>query len=252
MASWLDNDGDGCVDTPAALAAILQPRQELQACIAFPGTREQTDKEQLEQELQSAGLYAAALVYNDDDDDPDADYGLLPSCCGPSATPSCVDTSLEEIWHAITDVGYGQAFPETFARDFNSNSKLTLAMDEARGGKFEETPSLSEQPSTAWFTFNEPRCDYQCQATEYIYWGVVTWVGAIANRGEQIREEWDFLTRDELVAGDVKMTEIIRDTDSYRLPSVSPTGKYYGGNTCANVRADTSMDKIGLKKFPIK
>ena len=47
-----------------------------------------------------------------------------------------------------------------------------------RGGKFEQPPL--KYPSTAWFTYDG--CGYTCQVTEYIYWGVSAWVGALAGR----------------------------------------------------------------------
>jgi len=47
-------------------------------------------------------------------------------------------------------------------------------------------------------------------ATEYIYWGVTAWVGALAGRGDSIREEWRFETREKLVTGDALMTALIK------------------------------------------
>ena len=122
---------------------------------------------------------------------------VLPSCSGPSATSNCVDASLEEIWHVITDLGYAKVFPSVFSPDSASES-LTKAMDVARGG---------------------------------MYWGVNAWVGALVGRGDDIHEEWRFETREKLEAGDLLMTALIKVT---RLPNVSPTGDYYGPSSCGN------------------
>ena len=75
---------------------------------------------------------------------------LLPSCSGPA-------TTLEE----ITSVGYAKAFPTTFAESSTSNSLLTQAMDVARGGKFTTIPA--SYPSTAWYTYTDSTCNYDCQ-----------------------------------------------------------------------------------------
>ena len=150
---------------------------------------------------------------------------------GPAASGSCVDTCLEEIWHGLTDYGYGEAFPSVFGKGFESNSLMTQAMDVARGGRFEGIPS--QVPADAWYSFTEPSCSYECQGTEYIYWAVNAWVGALVNRGDSIQAEWQLETREKLEATDLKITAVIKDTSTYRLPSVSPTGHYTGPATCS-------------------
>ena len=50
--------------------------------------------------------------------------------------PTCSDASLEEILHLITDYGYAPAYPNLYDQDYSSNSKLTQAMDAARGNVF--------------------------------------------------------------------------------------------------------------------
>ena len=133
---------------------------------------------------------------------------VLPWCSGPSATSSCVDASLEEIWHVVTDMGYAKVFPSVFSPESDSESLLTQAMDVARGGKFMTVPD--QYPSDAWYTYYDHTCDYSCMATEYIYWGVNAWVGALVGRGDQIHDEWRFETREKLEAGDVLMTALIK------------------------------------------
>ena len=77
------------------------------------------------------------------------------------------------------------------------------------------------------------------------------WVGALAGRGDAISNEWKLETRAKLEAGDLKITAIIKvgrhrrdmtgynavccaqDTATYKLPNVSPDGKYYGPATCS-------------------
>ena len=197
MASWLDNDGDGCVDNPTVLTKMLEKVNNDQAAIIAPGTSSS---------YTADGYFSSAPILNKE---------ILPSCSGPSATTTCVDASLEEIWHMVTSVGYAKAFPTTFATESTSNSLLVQAMDVARGGKFTTIPS--SYPSTAWFTalyttwwFTNSTCNYVCQVTEYVYWGVNAWVGALVGRGDAIKNEWKFETRAKLEAGDVKLTAIIK------------------------------------------
>ena len=114
---------------------------------------------------------------------------------------------------------------------------MTQAMDVARGGRFEGIPS--PVPAEAWYSFTEPSCSYECQGTEYIYWAVNAWVGALVNRGDSIQAEWKLETREKLEATDLKITEVIKDTSTYRLPNVSPTGHYTGPAICPATSAAT-------------
>merc|ERR1711988_1754412 len=201
---------------------MLEKVNNAQAAIIAPGN-DGSVTNALAMSLEGAGFYTNAPVYNEE---------ILPSCSGPAATSNCADATLEEIWHVITSVGYAKAFPTTFATASTSNSLLVQAMDVARGGKFTTIPS--SYPSTAWYTYNDSTCDYQCQAIEYIYWGVSAWVGALVGRGDEIKKEWKFETRAKLEAGDLLMTALIKDTSPYKLPNISPNGTYTGPSTCSS------------------
>ena len=198
LAAWLDNDGDGCVDNPTVVTKLSEKSDKGQASIVVPGN-EGTWTTGLSQSLETAGYFTNAPLYTGE---------LKPSCSGPAATSDCVDATLEEILHVITDLGFAKAFPPTFGVKTTSNSLLTQAMDVARGGRFTTIPS--SYPSTAWYTYNDTTCLYDCQATEYIYWGVCAWVGALVGRGDAIKNEWKFETKAKLEAGDLKMTAIIK------------------------------------------
>ena len=218
LAEWLDNDGDGCVDNPSVLAKLTERQNRgevrVQASIVVPG-EEGTWTEALSRALETAGYFTNAPLYNGE---------LLPSCSGPAATSSCADATLEEIWHVITSVGFAKAFPSTFGVESTSNSLLTQAMDVARGGKFTSIPN--RYPSSAWYTYYDSTCTYDCQATEYVYWGVCAWVGALVGRGDEINNEWKFETRAKLEAGDLKMTAIIKVfvvSTTNNLPSLPRT-----------------------------
>merc|ERR1719419_813865 len=59
-------------------------------------------------------------------------YGLTmwedetrPECSGTQATDSCRDASLEEVYHLLTDKGYGPTWPSSLGLYSSSNSNLT-------------------------------------------------------------------------------------------------------------------------------
>ena len=111
-------------------------------------------------------------------------------------------------------MGYAKANSTVFSTDSESNSLLTKAMDVARGGRFEKIPKA--YPKNAWYTYKDTTCAYPCMATEYIYWGVNAWVGALVGRKTNIDKEWRFETREKLVngdgnfSGDALMTALIK------------------------------------------
>jgi len=220
LAEWLDNDEDGCVDIPLVLSKMTTTSPK-------PFTLAERDNGQMTNAelsaFNSAGFQLSTITSNKE---------LLPACAGVAATDNCIDATLEEVLHMVTDKGYMPAFPSTFSTEVNSNSLLTAAMDVARGGKFTTIPS--SYPASAWYTYNDATCTYRCMATEYVYWGMSAYVGSIAGRKSGIANEWKFSTKAELLAGDVKLSAILQDTSSYRVPSVAPDGKYRAPTTCAS------------------
>jgi len=216
FAEWMDNDGDGCVDNPLVLTKLLQnPPRSVPVALKDQSSNPWDA-------FAKAGWKPSVVMYDDE---------ILPNCAGTKATDACADASLEEILHLITAEGFQYAWPKVFSEAPNSKSKLTVAMDKARGGKFLTIPT--KYPSTAWYSYYDVTCTYGCMATEYIYWGVAAYVGALAGRKQEIVEEWKYSTRAELLAGDKLLSAIIQDTSTYRLPSKSPTGIYRGAKTCA-------------------
>jgi len=214
LAEWLDNDEDGCVDNPLALTKYLAMKP--QPAILVPGTGDLTNA--VAEAFDKAGYFCNAPLYTGE---------ILPKCSGPAATSSCADATLEEILHMWTSHGFANAYPAAFGIQ---TSKLTTAMDVARGGKFDQAPA--SYPAGAWFTYDDTSCGYGCQVTEYVYWGMAAWVGALVGRKTEIQKEWKFETKAKVEAGDALLTALFKNTTVYKVPTISPTGVYKGPATC--------------------
>merc|ERR1719376_966986 len=194
LAEWLDNDEDGCVDNPLALTKYLAMKP--QPAILVPGTGDLTNA--VAEAFDKAGYFCNAPLYTG------------------------------EILHMWTSHGFANAYPASFGIQ---PSNLTAAMDVARGGKFDKPPTT--YPAGAWFTYDDTTCGYGCQVTEYVYWGMAAWVGALAGRKTEIQEEWKFETKAKVEAGDALLTALFKNTTVYKVPTISPTGVYKGKATCA-------------------
>ena len=83
------------------------------------------------------------------------------------------DATLEEVLHLISDYGYSPTYPKVFGT--HTGTDIADAMDIARGGQYLSIPA--RYPSTAWYHYTDSTCNYSCQITEYIYWGLTTYLG---------------------------------------------------------------------------
>ena len=131
------------------------------------------------------------------------------------------DAAIEEIWHVITHSGYANAYPTIFGE--NAGTLLTNAMDIARGGNFTTIPN--PYPESAWYTYDDQTCEYDCMATEYIYWAMTSILGAQENRLNDITQEWDLNTIALVQKTDTIIYSLLTDTQ-YMFPKVLPDGTY--------------------------
>jgi len=219
LALLLDNDQDGCPDTPEVVTWM--------------------NKKKLVMWVGDGSEYSAKPVYPDYDTVIKAGYkvgsallyeeAVKPKCSGTKGTDECFDNSIEEILHVITAEGYSEAFPKQFGIGISSN--LTRAMDKARGGKYLNEPP-KKYPAGAWYTYYGEGCLYGCQSTEYIYWAITSYMGAQAKQNANM-EEWKLNTKAKLKAKDKLITALIEDKSMYRLPIVAPDGVYKGCSKCS-------------------
>eukprot|EP00112_Aurelia_sp_Birch-Aquarium-sp1_P010196 Seg2189.7 transcript_id=Seg2189.7/GoldUCD/mRNA.D3Y31 product="hypothetical protein" protein_id=Seg2189.7/GoldUCD/D3Y31 len=215
VAELLDNDQDGCVDTPEVVEAMIKSKYAL-ACLV---KRQPSDKPGL------IGPYKIGLSLLKRE----TMLNCFPKSRISFRSEVCFDQTYQETFNLVFKFGYAIAFPRIFGNNFNKLSKLNKAMDKARGGRFYKVPEL--YPSSAWFTYYDPTCTYSCQVNQYICWGIASYSNAIA-RQTFMKKEWKFSNRDQLRKGDVLLSEIIKDTRTYRLPIRRPTGNYFGSNEC--------------------
>lgn len=131
------------------------------------------------------------------------------------------DNSLETVWKFLTLFGYETTYPSVFGSQVNS--EISIAMDVARGGNFQNPPVT--YPTNAWYTKADVICDYPCQITNYNYWVLTSMLGAQENRLSEIQDEWTLETRVKVQSDDVKAWAIFTNSN-YNLPTSLPDGTY--------------------------
>ena len=202
LAQFLDNDEDGEIDNPKVHQAML----DTGGTIVMTGTQDEAHEMDWRNAPRGQGLYDEETVID-------------------AREQGVFDAALEEIWHMVTDNGYGVAYPDVFGTE--PGTALTDAMDIARGGAFDGPPD--EYPEGAWYTYDDETCDYGCMASEYIYWVYTSFIGAqdLPGRLDQIGHEWPLNTPEKVKEGEPVLYEILSDPE-YRIPMVIPDGTYDG------------------------
>ena len=131
------------------------------------------------------------------------------------------DNSLETAWSFMSSFGYESKYPLVFSSQ--ANSEISIAMDVARGGNFQNPPAT--YPNTAWFTNSETSCNYECQISHYNYWVISSTLGAHVNRLANIQDVWTLNTSAKVQSDDVKAWAIFTNPN-YNLPTTLPDGTY--------------------------
>lgn len=157
-------------------------------------------------------------------------YNAWQDCYGTETHPSYdpvkkfdpFDASIEEILHFLTN-GYTNANPTVFGTDYTKPSKLTAAMDVARGGKFKTIPK--KYPTTAWYSYTDKTCNYKCMAVEYLYWALTSHLGGQEGRAASQAHEWKLGKKAAFAKGDKLMNALLKDPAN-KMPTKLPNGKY--------------------------
>jgi len=209
LAQYLDNDNDGFPDDPDVAEYLANGN------FVFPVWTEEVREEFWSTSCGIDKISMVASMYLG----PDGDRWAL----GGSSQTKSWDTNLEEVWHLVS-VGFYNVYPEVFG---DENSELTRAMDEARGGYFNEVPE--QYPVEAWFSYYDP-APYAVHVHEYFYWAVVTNFGALSpevipGRCEESKHEWKICSKEELEKKDSTVFDLL-NRRGFSIPSVIPDGIY--------------------------
>ena len=191
LAEYLDNDENGVVDDVGVLKALRHGG----AFLVMPAR--ERDMRKLSRGFgrwERAGWNIGQDLYGEE-----------------TNSTGRFDAALEEIWHLVSN-GWGEAYPDVFS--FEKGSQLCDAMDRARkpGGHYH---------------YGDPTCNYHCQAAEYSYWVLTTLLGAQknSNRAEEIFEEWECATAEELKKRDPAAVHLFTHP-KFSLPHQLPNGSY--------------------------
>ena len=199
LKQWLDNNGDDKPDNSLVVDELI----ENNAILAMGKT---------ENDLENSFDNLIDLLEESDVDVDNFERSLIGLI---SDEPNIA--YLEEILHLVTQVGYANAYPEVFG-EFKG-SRISKAMDIARGGFFKKTPKV--YPENSWYHYYDKSCDYSCMVTEYFYWSLTSLLGAQINRYDEISEEWELNTPKKMKR-DKLMMELLQDK-KYQIPTKLPS-----------------------------
>jgi hypothetical protein len=208
LAQYLDNNNDGDPDNKLVVKAL---RKHKGAIVMF-ATERASEKIDVHRHIPEKVWDNMMIV---------ALYGEETHPGG--AARGEFDATYEEILHLITAAGYAYAYPDVFGE--KPDTEIANAMDKARGGRFLRVPKA--YPKGAWYTYDDTTCDYACQITEYIYWGLTSVLGAqdFPGRMEDISMEWRLNTAAKVKEGDPMLYKLLTDP-KYAFPTKLPDGKY--------------------------
>ena len=199
MAEYLDNDEDGAADDSSVVQSMVENNAAL---VMFPTA----------DDLESSGIFESPWIDQIWGQDLSEDE---------TAVPGRFDATLEEVLHLINTAGHAQVYPDRLGME--GTTELTEAMDLARGGHFTSVPE--SYPQEAWYHYDDSTCDYNCMATEYLYWGLTSLLGAQSDRCNEIAVEWELCTPEAFEAGDPSLYALLTDP-ALKLPTVLPDGLY--------------------------
>ena len=204
LAEYLDNDENGIPDDDFVISALANNK----SMITMAAT--ELDFEKILDQIDDFEIFDKGFTVQD--------------LYGDETAPQYnFDASLEEVHHLILNYGWSEVYPDQLRQE--EDSAIADAMDLARGGRFDRTPS--QYPDGAWFTYYDSTCDYECMVTEYTYWAHTSLLGGQADRFDEIGHEWRANTPDLMRSVDYLATSILQDPQ-LKLPTSLPDGNYRG------------------------
>lgn len=210
LAEYLDNDEDGVVDDELVQRNLLEGG----AFLVMFDTERDARRSRINRELiEDSGFRIGQDLYGEE---------TIPNGPPHVRKSGRFDASLEEVLHLVSN-GWRDVYPDDFG--YQSGSRLTDAMDLARGGRFRRIPR--RYPEGAWYHYDDETCDYECMAAEYLYWALTSHLGGqdFPGRAEEIAVEWECPTPESLKRKDPAVHELLTD-ERFSLPRRLPDGRY--------------------------
>ena len=211
LAQYLDNDADGIPDNPL----VVEKLKITNSAVPMFLNGWENDNSELWDDY-SEDLNCWTVLMGDETDVWFDNYRNDPSS-------TRFDFALEEILHVITQCGYAVAYPEIFGE--HKDSLIAEYMDNARGGFYEWVPT--KYLTTAWYSYHDNSCYYNCMITEYFYWSLTSILGAQENRDPDHIQEWRLNTAEKVMETDPDIYNLLTDPQ-YKLPTILPDGNYQG------------------------
>ena len=215
LAQYIDNNEDGVADDPAVLDYLVA--QNYIVPVWNTATRESFWNSATGTFCEDNISMAASLYYDEDR-----------WAIGGIEYAGTWDSNLEEVWHVVSR-GWYSVYPEYFGEELNNAgevipSKLTEAMDTARGGQFLTIPET--YPETAWYKYYGD-CPYVCQAHEYFYWILMANIDALSPSLTNLcpNDEWSVCTQQELQTQDPLAFQLLNQ-EGFQFPTNIPDGCY--------------------------
>ena len=210
LAEYLDNDEDGVIDDPEVHRVLVEGG----AFLVMFATEREAERSRIDHErIERAGFRIGQDLYGEE---------TLPEGPPHVGRAGRFDATLEEVLHLVSN-GWEEAHPEDFG--YEPGSRLTDAMDLARGGRFRRVPG--RYPVSAWYHYDDRSCDYECMAAEYLYWTLTSLAGGqdYPGRAEEIADEWECPTPELLRERDPAVHALLTD-ERFALPRRRPDGRY--------------------------
>ncbi len=209
IAEWLDNDKNGVIDDNKVYYKLKGKKFNDKATIII--FTKETDL-QFVRNIRETYFIKSNNLFNNN---------IRPE--GFDGTK--IDSTIEETLQLIIKYGWSEAYPSIFGA---IDSPIKKAMDKARGGIFTVIPK--KYPKSAWYTYYDLSCNYDCQINEYLFWATVTYLeGFNSNNwpGREVsyKKKWKPTTKAELLTYDPDIYNLLEDTKNYPIKNL-PKGNY--------------------------
>ena len=247
LYQYLDNDENGKVDNSKVLRALIKRNGGM---IINATLQSEETLEPKYRNITEKYDFNYSRLYTDE---------IRPEGSGFRQGSDEFDATLEEVLHMLTKQGYGFAYPSVFGLaeySLPEGEETSLLSDAVRRSRGEiNDDARSGYPEEAWYRRYDNECEWECIATEYIYWGITSFLGGQdyscmdfdkvcddqPDRGTAISDEWELNTANKIKDRDSTLYELLTES-KYDLPTILPNGNYSPSNN----QNETSIKIIAL------